>query len=720
MTNTPNIELVRKSDDTPDLDEITRELEQAQIDTDFYYQRTEHARHVWHSRWKGQWLDGRKHKNEEDDKEPFPWDGASDSRLRTVAGLIREHVTVAKFAFFGAKVQAKALRPFEEARESSKATRLLQWRIYNHMRRELLRELPLAWSWRFGYGVALLSIEWEQQRRLQYVDINMTDLEQIVQAQQGQQGGDIFTMLVDAVNDPDQTDNVAELLQTLSPILTTSKARSLVNDLRQLRYATIPIAYTYINKPRWTACRPCVDVLFPSETDDIQQARWISRREWISESELRDRIETENYDPKFVDEAIKHKGESLVYQWEAWRHYSNKSYRDLIELHHFYSRAITDGTPCIYKTIFQPLAKGGKQDKPLYASHTVFEYQHGEYPFVVMRRLHEDRPILKSIGIAEDAYTDEQDIKVQQDGLTDRTSIILKPPMIVPRSRVQSIKNTPLPGAIMGADRPGEVNWMPSPPFDETPVQVIQMVMQRLDRRYALFATGKDSVDPRLLAMRMKEVSNDVLMEIETALEQTFQLMQQYEVDDEVSKVVGDLARPFHVDQSEIQGKHTITATFDPSMVDEDYAKNKIAMITAAMPFKQEGKLFNMIMNIVDPDAADEIAQDQTSPEAMEREKNDELNAANMIMNGIEPPFPIMGNHQLRLQTLVGATIQSTNPEFQKRLSERKDSKEMLQNRIKAFVSNIQQFQQNPQIGRTLTTKTFQPQMAPDVKTLTQ
>jgi hypothetical protein len=450
----PNIELIRK-DGSPDIRQITLEIEQAQIDNDHYYQRMERARHVWFSKWQGQFQDGRKHRTgmNQDDIEPFPWDGASDSRLRTVCGIIREHTSISKFAFWNAQIQAKSLRPLSEGRESNVATKMLRWRLYNHMKPELMIQLPLFWNYKWGFGVGILHVEWEQQRRLEWVDISLDELEQLAQSQPGTQP--IIMALVDAIDNPAVEDEVAKFIQGLSPILTVAQARAIVKELRETRTARVPTAYPYINRPRWTACRPCVDVLFPSEACDIQQERFVSRREWVSEADLYDRIETDNYDPKFVEEAVKHKGETIIYQWEWWHKYPQKSFRDMIEIHHFYNKAITLGTPCIYKTVFQPLVQSARPKEDLFASFGPFEYQHGQYPFVVGRRTYEEPAILKSYGIAEESYTDEMDIKVQQDGLTDRTSLILQPPMIVPHSRVNVIKNTPLPRAVIGSSRPG-------------------------------------------------------------------------------------------------------------------------------------------------------------------------------------------------------------------------------------------------------------------------
>jgi hypothetical protein len=212
------------------------------------------------------------------------------------------------------------------------------------------------------------------------------------------------------------------------------------------------------------------------------------------------------------------------------------------------------------------------------------------------------------------------------------------------------------------------------------------------------------------------EAGQDTLALMGLALEQTFQLIQQYEAPQEVAEVVGELARPFPVSREEIQGKHDISATTDMRMLDAEYAQEKLSLIGQAMAFKQEGVLFNMAVEAIDPDAADALEQSQVSPEAQAKEEQDELNAIGQAMNGIEPPLPMYANHQLRLQTLMQHTIQSQNPLMLQRLQAAPDAQEILKNRAQFFQNQIQQYTQNPVIGRALQTSTFAPKQAPQLQ----
>jgi hypothetical protein len=126
--------------------------------------------------------------------------------------------------------------------------------------------------------------------------------------------------------------------------------------------------------------------------------------------------------------------------------------------------------------------------------------------------------------------------------------------------------------------------------------------------------------------------------------------------------------------------------------------------------------LFNMAVEAIDPDAADVLVQSQVSPEAQEKEKADELAAIGQAMNGIESPLPMYANHQLRLQVLMQNTLQSQNPLMIHRLQLAPDAQEILKNRAQFFMNQIQQYSQNPTIGRALQTSTFQPKMAPELQ----
>jgi hypothetical protein len=666
----------------------------------------ETARLWWRSEWTGQTTDGRKHSDEQG--EIFPWENSYDSRTRVVQTIIREHVNYALFVFWNAKIQAKSFRPLQQGRQKSIAQRLLEWRLYTHMQDELMRELPLYFGWRYGYGLALMWIEWEQQRTIQNFEISLADIDDVITQGQSRQGNSMMPELLDLFGDPGRVDEAAMLIQQLSTEVSRPEARKIVQEISQVRVAKLPLAFPHKNKPKWTGLRPAIDVLLPSQESNIQQGRFISLRELVTEAELTDRIATHKYDPDFVEEAVKHKGEFADWmQQTQWKYTASDSDRDMIELHHFFYKNISNTqTPRVFKTIFNEASIGSHG---LHAWHGLLDYDHGNYPCIVGRRTYEHRPILSSQGLAEECYTDEMNIKTQLDGIGNRTDIVLAPPLIVPSTRVDAVRGTFGPREVMGVNRPNEMQWMPLPPFDNTPIEFIRLVQERLDRRYPLY----NQTNPELSQIYRTTEGKQILNEIEQMVEMTWQLMQQFEVDEEATKVAGNLQRPFHVDPKEIQGRYEITATIDFRSLDEDYASKKLDLIGKALPFKESSFLFKMAVNAIDPDAADALEQDQISPSAQEKEKRQVRDDVTAMFQGIEPPLPMTANHGLHLQTIQQIISQ---PNVLQRLQALPDTQKLLQSRMQFHQRQIQQYQQNPQIGRALQTKAFQPQQAPELQ----
>ena len=700
MSYLDNKVIERLDPDAPDLRIVVNELGAAQADIGVYSDRIASARNWWQCHWgDDQWDLG---DGCQWGPNAWPWPGASDSRLRIVDTIVKEHVTLDLVAFWTAKVQAKSIRPFLYGRDVNVAQKMLEWRVYTHMKRELMIELELAYTWKHALGLSFSSIEWEQERQIIEIPVTLNDI-----AQAGQRLGadDIMGKLLDP--DKEHDAELVKELQKFSQVLPSDEAREIIKSLRATGTAVLPTVSLRINKPVVMCKRPCVDVLFPSETSDIQKTRWVDIRELVSEAELEDRIVTEGYDPDFVEEALKHKGifaSWMPYTWhDAYAPYTTAlgtalgSDRDMVELHHFIYQALHNGVPCKYRLIFNEAAIGTQN---LYAVHKKFEYDHQFYPLVAHRRRYQFRPLLSSIGIAEESYTDELDMKRMQDGLNNHADVVIQPPMVAPTLRAKAISNSYAPRAVMTSLRPGEVNWAPIPPWDQTPLLAMQTVQSRLNRRYAIIG---EEVDPEIKAARRQQLGNNCMSEMELVLEQIFQLQQQYESDQDIKMVAG--GQPWQYSKQDIQDKHTITCTVDMKMLDLNYAEIKLENLAKLMPFQQAGGVvFQKAAEIVEPDLADELTQDRMSPTAMERERAEEYNAVSQILSGVEPIKPKMANHQFRLQTIQQILQdQYTAQKFgQDQIAQKR-----LENRMKFFQAQIQQSQINPQIGRAVSATTF-------------
>ena len=687
-----------------------------------YFSRNLCARDWWYSRWGYQTVDGRKWGNTAQGITPWPWPGASDTRVRTVEKVINQHRTLATFAIRNMKIQAKSTRPAVTIRESQQATTLLNWMLFSHMQADLHRELRLAISWRNGYGAAVINVDWKQTRRVDYIDVNVMGLQEFVnepavQAFIGGNAGKIpigenlqITDLQEMIMDPAYQEDLAKLLVAVSHnYLTYKQARGKLDQLRQIRTVQVPVPYVFESEPRWTALRPMVDVLFPCYTDDFQRSPWTDRIEFVSETELRDRVETAGYSEDFVNDALEHRGPSSNADWRLTTAAERVSVTGTgphnmendIELHHFYTLVQDRGVPARFCTVFH-------MDVDVVAKHEPDGYEHGESCLHPMRFEIDDRPILSSRGIAEIAYTWEQELKAQYDAQSDHTALSLRPPLITSYDQVQKIKEVMQPGVIFPMRKFDEAQFMRMPPWDQVSMLVVQEVEKRVNDHFGIFG---GEVDPDLKKLRREEIVDDLLLELKPVTQQTMKLMRQLLPDADVARVVGPLNRPFHITRAEIQGEWEISATVDLRNIDPDWLKEKLTFLSQLAQLDTMGVLDKTAMLKTGAEAIDYSFADmaiQNPQAATQAEVQDEQRAIDLIIgSGQDQPLPKGANYQLRLQTLQAKqqAIQQ-NPATMKIIQSNPDIVKVLLNRAQFFQRQLQQ-QQNAQIGRMQVSQTF-------------
>jgi len=716
---------LEKAVEIPDLDNFKTAILETQgssFVTDFFA-RNLCARDWWYARWNYQTFDGRKWGDPDTGIDPWPWPGSSDTRVRTVEKVIGEHRTLASYAFHNMKLQAKSTRPAVSIRESQQATTLLNWMFFSHMQAELHREMRLAVTWRNGYGSAIVRADWKQTRRLEYIEVNVMGLQEFVNepavaAFVGEGVGipigenlDI-TDLQEMIMDPSYRDDLARLLKAVShDYLSLKDAQKKVDDLRQLRTVEVPIPSVFESQPRLSALRPMIDVLFPPVADDLQRVPWTDAIEFVSETELRDRIETAGYDKDFVEEAISRRGVSSQSDWRLTSIAERSAitgaasttlpFENVIELHHFYTLVQDRGVPARFCTVLH-------MDVDIPAKHAPAGYEHQESCFHPLRFEINDRPILSSRGIAEIAYTWEQELKAQYDAQSDRTALELRPPLVTTYDQVQKMKENVQPGAIIPMRKFDDAQWMRMSAPSAASVGIIQAIEQRIEAYWGIFGLN---LDPDLKKLRQEEFTTDILLEFKPIIQQVMKLMRQLLPESDVAAVVGQLQRPFHISRQEIQGEFEISATVDLRNIDSDWLKEKLGYFQQLAQMDTMGLLDKAALLKSGAEAIDYSFADmaiQNPQAASQAEIQDEQRAVDLIIgSGQDQPLPQGANYQLRLQTLQAKQQSITqNPATMKIIQGNPDVMKVLLNRAQFFQRQLQQ-QQNAQIGRMQVTQTF-------------
>lgn len=659
------------------------------------------AEEIRYNLWEGQSRDGRKHAEAQDGKPAFPFEGASDARIRLADMIVNERVLILVAAAFRNLPRVKGLELQNEAL-GHQLTTVLKWVLKNKLGGQYFREIVKLAQYQEADSpaAAILGVWWEQETGLEMTTLTLDELAQRVQTL-GLQPEQI-TALEAQLNDPAQDADTAAALRQLIPHLSPARAKTVVTQLRADGEAEFPAPYLRKDQPAVCAYKLFEDIFFPTNTSDAQKCRCYFLREWVAEWELRERVISSGYSQAFVDEVLKHEaatlfplyrrnpglGEFTIVAEEQTA--SKEARRGLFEVVTVMFKAVNeDNIPGIYLLPFH-----GDVDEPAH-ERKLLPYQHGEYPFTFFAREILGARLLDSRGVPELVSTEQQALKLLADSFQDHVQLATIPPIKVPRRRSKlSLVIGPL--KVIKEDRPGDVAFMEPPAYPQGNERQQEEVRRRTDEFWGRIS---QNVAPMLTQLHQTGLAMNFLTNLTDALTQLLQLCQQYISDEELQMIAGEDGIPIARSREEIQGKFAVELTFDPRDLDMDYLKNIVGMIVQILQVDtlntiQRDKLVQRLFSAIDPNLA--AATIRPVEDANQSEVADEENNFAKIAAGVEPPMVESGqNFPLRLQTLLG--IVQKNPEALQKLSG--TSKEIFEARVK-YLQNQQQQIKNAQIGR--------------------
>jgi hypothetical protein len=699
-----DLRIEETTDAEPMVAELQGELEAALSDFGTWKRQAKLNDDIRFCRWEGQSDDGRKW-TENLSKEAFPWDGASDTRVRLADSIVNEQVMLMMRAFWNARVQALPVDSSDVAK-GRLVTELMRWVIHTQLQRDLMREVPLAANWRQDKGCAVMGIFWRTDTELREQVVSLDEL--VVAAREDP----AMAGLLEALMDENQEDGVVEAVMAMGLVQGVSKAaaRKAIRELRTTGRAVLQVPGILASRPIWQALLPGVDVVFPKTTWDLQRARFVARRERLTETQLKERVVTDDYSEEFVKEVLEKRGQDPQDELEEEMRELSDGLGSVggevdrwVDIWHVYYRALTTkGVPTVYCTIVS------RAVKDVVGKHERLPYAHGQYPFVELVRERLRRPILESRGVPEIVATTQQEIKVQRDFRSDRASISILPPFKYPanRGKIQMIMG---PGRQLpvrkGED--GGYGWLNPPPNDGGTREVEESCRTDADEYFGIMTNWSRQMPVARQQMHQQHLVAGWLQEVKLCMEQTFQLMQQYMTPMEMVRITNADHVPLSADREEIQGRFDLMIEFDVRDLDTEYVMKKAQMIsTVVAPMDVMGvldrsRLVEFLMSWIDPGLARELVR--SSEAASQAEIEDEQVQFAKMRAGIEPVTKESGqNFQLRLQEMQ--KMIAANPALQKRLMQPETEDDqvfraLVENRMKFLQFQVEQ-QQNAQIGR--------------------
>jgi len=639
--------------------------------------------------WAGQDPSGRKLKSRLG-KDPFPWDEASDARVPLIDGYINEDVDTLMGALYSARLTAVPTESHDMARANT-VTNFVRWQFYTQMP-EVEREAELLANYILERGLGVLGVFWKREKQLGKQTVTLDQVQPEVGA---------------IIADPTREDEAVDLVQQAVPDLSKSDVRAAVRELREKGTTTYLQSYLCENRPTVVALCPGEDFFGPRDVTDLQKARVLFYREFMTKTQLQDAEAAYEWDPKWIEAVVKNcKGQASATSYSGSRTVDSRdrsgfSALDTSELyeviHAFEKRSGPDKVPGIYYTVFnaQLASLDGKKD--FAAVRDLLDYAHGRYPFVAFPRERINRRLDSARGYGEVGFTMQTQVKTVWDSRSDRESIATVPPLLHPVGRAPSKWG---PMVRVPYIRPNEFMFADVPKWDPANQQVEESVRRMADWYYGRQVEGRDPDYPRNRKQRMVK---RWLTGWAEAIEQTFQLDQQFMPEAFWFRVVGSAkAQPLHATRAEIQGKFDVSLSWNVLNQDPDLLQAKLKLLIEMLGADVNGvvdrtELMTVIFEYLDPNLGERLLQPMEA--ASQREIEDEKTVFARMMTGQEENVKPEGQaYQLRMQVMQG--LLQSNPVAQQAYQSNERVKAVMDKRMKQLQFQIQQKMVNPTIGR--------------------
>lgn len=687
-------------DDTgPDLRKLTAHYREVVEDLTDHIEQAEENHDTRYCIWGGQSNDQRKHAVAGSDNQPFPWEGASDLRVPVADEIVNHGVALDTVALARANVRAVAVEGGDLAK-AAVVSNFMRWLLQSQMT-ELSDQAEILANYRRERGIGVLGIFWQQSVQKTQQPISVAEI--------AQTNPDVATAIAEGLF----TDELAQLLAVQFNV-SAKKAKRMLKDLRDTGSTTVPFVVQQVNRPVVCAYAVGEDIFFPPNTQSLQAARVIFRRQWMSPEQLREKTVSDGWDEEAVEEAIERclgaDGTPISNETMFTSRYAERigvtaldEYKGLVEVVYAYERlSDEDGVPGIYCTTFCPSLHTDEEEGPGYFKHELLGYRHGLYPFVAFPRERLSRLILDTRGAPEVARGFQDAIKTEVDARRDNASLATVPPIRHPVGRAPGRIG---PGSYISERRPNEYGFMETPPPPQSSVEIQTRLDQMALKYFGRPVPGDESGEWQV--KQQKEIQT-WLKCWSQALNQTWQLWSQYGPEEVWFRVIGSgTQNPEKFAKSEFSGTWDFYLAADVANNDPEIWQAKLKTLAEVLStFDRNGQadydrvLFKAI-EAIDPLWAEEIVTPKGVAAA--KEVSETQSDISKLWSGVDLDAPTQGvNPELRMQVIQNWTQGvPDNPAVD--VQARLQADPALQKRLQRYVEQLQ-FQmtqrQNAQIGR--------------------
>ena len=662
----------------PDIKSLRYAYDQSVVELEAYFDLCRESYDERRNWWPGKSRDLRKH-----GADAFPWEGASDMESHVIDERITRLVSLFMASLSRANIRAFPVEVQDVAR-SKVVSNFLKWMISSGYIARFNREMELGANYLLERGLLISYVGWHSEDRkfLQRLDLN-----QIAQV-----SPELAEMILSGQNE----DQMVAMLQQTFDGVTVKRAKNALAELADVGSAELPVVRRQVNAPEVKTLAPDGDFIFPPYVTDPQRAPYCFWKTYYTAQELENKIATDGWDEDFVEHVIdRYRGvniDSIEREQEGRRSLSltDNAYEaeELIEIVYGFQRLVDkeDGSEGIYCTVFHK-EFSGDDDIPGYAK---FELLNGyeDYPVVVTKLSEDSKRLYDTMTVPSLLKGIQQQVKIERDSRIDRNSLATVPPILHPVGQAPTDWG---PGRYVPYRRKGDIDFGPTPPYNQGSLEMEKAMEQQADR-----LVGLDEVSP-ISQIRKQFLVDKFLSHSAEVISQCYRCFQRFGPDQIFFRVTG-VPDPQTFNKGNADENFDVTISYDVLNTDPEKQENKLNQMVSLLQLDRNGRinvdnLLTLIAGSVDPVLADGVLEPvEVAQEKLLKDITDDLSK---IYAGIEVPARPSGA-QAALQVVQQYSQQ---PDVQKRLQEDEAFAARLQKYAGQYQFAIQQAQ-NAQIGR--------------------
>lgn len=624
-------------------------------------------------------------------EEAWPFEGASDQRLRWGETAFRDHLALVSIAISSAEIEITCGGSPEE-QERARALKLLLRGVMNALGSAGYAEIlaMLRYMMCDSPAVAALDVQWRRRLTLGVAELNADEL------------ADEYGMMAKNLGESDSAAKMMfrAALAGEGELADAEKVRKFLVSAKGVREEDADEVMEALNEdgecealvtidsnegPEVKALRYIDDFCVPRVTDDFNYASPWFRSEWVTESQLKERIVGDDWDPEWVEETLNYKGYELFTETGAT---VVEDVKDLINLVWCYSAETNErGETVRYVTVLSH-ANGSAFGK------RVVRTRRGNWQTAFFRREVRTRNITDARGLAEISAPSQGVAKGIRDMAANNALIGSLPPVKAKGARVRNVLLEPFGVIPMGQS--DDLAFMQPPAYPAAAEKAEDKIHKEL-LHYLGVSDGESDVTER-----RREFMFWFLEQWRDFLVLLLEVTQDNASDEFVTRAT-QTADAKGVKAQDVSGRFMMSIKLDPTNIDNEKLITKVnAVAQVLQSIDREGVVdtspfVRHVLTMLFPDMSGAALR---SPEQLTQDdiRDEEQNFVK-IKAGLMPQMDTTGRWRYQARLEWHQRMQQENPDAIAEMSPA--SQEMYQRWISALEQMVTQFGENAEIGKT-------------------